>query len=125
MDGVFVFVAFGVGSTARPPDNRSTRGAPPPPPRRQICGCLSRRFIRGVRFHAACIKRCPRGGPACETLQFAVTPATGRNLWTGAGTDESLNTWNGPIIEGEDGTHHLFVPVCKDLDTPFARNPHL
>jgi len=54
-----------------------------------------------------------RGGAACETLQFAVTPASGKNLWTGAGTSPNLNTWNGPIIQGADGTHHLFVPVYQ------------
>ena len=33
---------------------------------------------------------------ACETMQYAVTPASSKNLWTGKGTDENLNTWNGP-----------------------------
>lgn len=65
---------------------------------------------RAVCAPPACVHR---GGPACETLQFAVTPASGKNLWAGAFTDESLNTWNGPIIRGADGTYHLFDPVYE------------
>ena len=67
--------------------------------------------LNGACTGGACVCESPWSGAACETLQYAVTPATGKNLWTGAGTSENLNTWNGPIIQGEDGTYHLFNPV--------------
>jgi hypothetical protein len=57
-----------------------------------------------------------RGLPRCHTLQYAITPASGKNLWAGAGTSENRNTWNGPIIHGADGKNHLFDPVsCAAL----------
>ena len=37
-----------------------------------------------------------------------MTPASGKNLWTG---DENLNTWNGPIVRAPDGLYHLYDPV--------------
>jgi len=57
-----------------------------------------------------CTCDAPWGGDACEKLVYAVTPASGKNLWTGS---DQLNTWNGPIITGPDGTYHLFDPVYE------------
>ena len=69
--------------------------------------------LNGACQGGVCVCESPWGGPACETLQYSVSPASGKNLWTGAGTNENLNTWNGPIIRGEDDTYHLFVPVYE------------
>jgi hypothetical protein len=69
--------------------------------------------LNGVCQAGACVCDSPWVGAACETLQYAVTPAAAKNLWTGAGTDANLNTWNGPIVQGADGTFHLFDPVYE------------
>jgi hypothetical protein len=69
--------------------------------------------LNGVCTGGKCACESPWGGAACETLQYAVTPASGKNLWRGAGTSENLNTWNGPIIQGSDGKYHLFDPVYE------------
>ena len=57
-----------------------------------------------------------RGGRGDASVRRNPVMSSGKNLWTGAGTSPcqspNLNTWNGPIIQGVDGTHHLFVPVC-------------
>eukprot|EP01052_Picozoa_sp_SAG31_P056738 SAG31_NODE_16409_length_710_cov_1.042553_1_plen_184_part_00 len=59
----------------------------------------------------ACTCDPPWTGPQCATMQYAITPASAKNLWVGAGTNASLNTWNGPIVQGADGRFHLFDPV--------------
>ena len=64
--------------------------------------------LNGACSGGACACDAPWGGAACESLIYAVTPASGKNLWTG---DANLNTWNGPIVTGADGTYHLFDPV--------------
>ena len=48
--------------------------------------------LNGVCSAGACTCDSPWVGVACETLQYAVTPASGKNLFTG---DPNLNTWNG------------------------------
>lgn len=57
--------------------------------------------VLAVGLKNVSISRCE---PCCESLQYAVTPASGKNLWTG---NASLNTWNGPILQGPDGVFHL------------------
>ena len=64
--------------------------------------------LNGVCTAGACICDSPWSGAACETLLYAVTPASGKNLWTG---DSNLNTWNGPIVRASDNTYHLYDPV--------------
>ena len=66
--------------------------------------------LNGICSNGACICDSPWFGPACEMLKYAVTPASGKNLWTG---NNSLNTWNGPIFRGPDGLYHLWVPVYE------------
>lgn len=66
--------------------------------------------LNGVCLSSKCVCDSPWTGAACQTSQYAVTPASGKNLWTG---DSRLNTWNGPIINGADGTFHLFDPVYQ------------
>jgi hypothetical protein len=53
----------------------------------------------------------PWGGAACSTLQYKVTPAGAKNVWTG---DENLNTWSGPILhDAAAGKYHLIDPVYE------------
>ena len=66
--------------------------------------------LNGVCGAGVCACDAPWGGAACEKLVYAVTPASGKNLWTGS---DQLNTWNGPIVTGPDGTYHLFDPVYE------------
>ena len=66
--------------------------------------------LNGVCTSNSCVCDSPWVGPACGTLQYAVTPASGKNLWTGS---ENLNTWNGPILQGGDGLYHLYDPVYE------------
>ena len=43
-----------------------------------------------------------------------MTPAADKNLWQGTGTNESLNTWNGPILhDAATDTYHLYDPVYE------------
>ena len=58
--------------------------------------------LNGLCSAGACVCDSPWIGDACQTLQYAVTPASGKNLWTGV---SDLNTWNGPIVTGADGIH--------------------
>lgn len=58
-----------------------------------------------------CVCDSPWSGSQCETLFYAVTPASGKNLWTG---NLSLNTWNGPIVQDEAGLYHLYDPVYEN-----------
>jgi hypothetical protein len=56
----------------------------------------------------------PWAGSQCEQLVYAVTPAACKNLWTGPATNESLNTWNGPILhDAATDTYHLYDPVYE------------
>jgi hypothetical protein len=64
--------------------------------------------LNGVCDAGVCTCDSPWSGTACETLLFAVTPASGKDLWTG---NTSLNTWNGPIVHSPDGMYHLYDPV--------------
>jgi hypothetical protein len=66
--------------------------------------------LNGACTAGACVCEAPWGGANCETLQYAVTPAGAKNLWTG---DPNLNTWNGPIVTAADGMYHLFDPVYQ------------
>ena len=68
-----------------------------------------------------CACDAPWQGAACEQLAFAPTsPTSGKNLYN-AGSSEN-NTWNGPIITGEDGLLYAYVPLYKrgSLGGPFA-----
>eukprot|EP01048_Picozoa_sp_COSAG05_P010060 COSAG05_NODE_866_length_6876_cov_11.223255_3_plen_233_part_00 len=69
--------------------------------------------LNGACMGGKCVCKSPWVGAACQTLQYAVTPASAKNLWTGVGTSENLNTWNGPIVQGADGKYHLFDPVYE------------
>lgn len=66
--------------------------------------------LNGVCNAGVCNCDSPWSGSACETLLYAVTPASGKNLWTG---NLSLNTWNGPIIRDPTGLYHLYDPVYE------------
>jgi hypothetical protein len=67
--------------------------------------------LNGVCSATSSICTCdvPWIGANCTTLDYAVTPASGKNLWSG---DQQLNTWNGPILF-TDGQYHLYDPVYK------------
>ena len=69
--------------------------------------------LNGQCTAGACVCDPPWGGDSCQTLIYATTPASGQNLWSGPFTDPNLNTWNGPIVTGADGTYHLFDPVYE------------
>ncbi len=69
--------------------------------------------LNGECQGSTCVCYSPWGGEFCQTLQYAETHASAKNLWTGSGTNESLNTWNGPIMRGVDGVFHLFDPVYE------------
>ena len=66
--------------------------------------------LNGVCTAGSCACDSPWVGENCTTLQYRVTPASAKNLWTG---DAQLNTWNGPILRGSDGRSHLIVPVYE------------
>ena len=66
--------------------------------------------LNGVCSAGSCTCDTPWGGAACETLIYATTPASGKNIWMGAGTNETLNSWNGPIIHAADG-YHAYIPI--------------
>lgn len=60
---------------------------------------------------AACVCDKPWTGPTCGTLGYAVTPSSGKNVYTVNGPS---NTWNGPIVGPEaDGLYHIYVPLYK------------
>lgn len=44
----------------------------------------------------------------CGVLQYAVTPSTAKSLYP---ISVPNNTWNGPIVQDENGTFHLFDPI--------------
>ena len=52
--------------------------------------------LNGLCTGGECVCDSPWSGSECETLLYAVTPASGKDLWTG---NASLNTWNGPIVK--------------------------
>jgi len=67
--------------------------------------------LNGACTSGACVCAGPWGGAACTTLTYAAaTPASGKNLFTANAT---ANSWNGPIIQGADGTYHLFDPIYE------------
>ena len=66
--------------------------------------------LNGLCTAGLCVCDSPWTGAACETLQYAVTPASAKNLWTG---NASLNTWSGPIIRDPQGLFHFYVPVYE------------
>jgi hypothetical protein len=76
----------------------------------QACTSNFNCSLNGVCKAGACACDSPWVGPACSTLQYKVTPASAKNVWTG---DENLNTWNGPILHGSDGLYHLIDPVYQ------------
>lgn len=54
----------------------------------------------------------PWHGNSCETISFATTPASGKNVYTVPSPPS--NTWNGPIVGPEsDGLYHIYVPLYK------------
>jgi hypothetical protein len=56
----------------------------------------------------------PWAGSQCEQLVYAVTPAACKNLWVGPSTNDTLNTWNGPILhDAATNTYHLYDPVYE------------
>lgn len=54
----------------------------------------------------------PWYGPVCESLAFAMTPASGKSLFDSGASHN--NTWGGPIISAPDGTFHLFSPLYRN-----------
>ena len=66
--------------------------------------------LNGLCVAGACACDAPWVGASCETLQFAVSPASAKNLWTG---NASLNTWSGPILRDPAGIFHFYVPVYE------------
>jgi hypothetical protein len=66
--------------------------------------------LNGVCSAGVCTCDTPWVGQACDTMRYAVTPASGKNLWTG---DSNFNTWNGPIVRDSEGLYHLYDPVYK------------
>ena len=69
--------------------------------------------LNGVCTAGACACDSPWGGSQCETLIYAVTPAGAKNIWQGAQTNETLNSWNGPIIRDGNCVYHAYVPVYE------------
>ena len=56
----------------------------------------------------------PWSGQSCETLIYATTPASAKNIWVGANTNDTLNSWNGPIVHNSaDNTYHAYVPIYE------------
>jgi hypothetical protein len=51
-----------------------------------------------------------RSGPRCGVMQYAVTPAAGKNLYN---TSDPRNTWNGPIVKDSNGKLHFYNPLYK------------
>ena len=78
--------------------------------RAQECASDFECSLNGVCVSGACVCDAPWVGAACETLQFSVSPASGKNLWTG---NASLNTWSGPIFRDPAGVFHFYVPVYE------------
>jgi hypothetical protein len=67
--------------------------------------------LNGACNAGACACSPPWSGATCATLTYATTtPASGQNLFTANAT---ANSWNGPIIQGADGTFHLFDPIYE------------
>ncbi len=67
--------------------------------------------LNGACNAGACACSPPWSGANCATLTYATsTPASGQNLFTANAT---ANSWNGPIIQGADGTFHLFDPIYE------------
>jgi hypothetical protein len=71
--------------------------------------------LNGVCSSGSCACDSPWGGQQCDSLQYATTPASAKNIWSGAGTNETFNSWNGPIIHAPDGTYHAYIPVYEHL----------
>ena len=69
--------------------------------------------LNGVCTSGVCACDSPWGGMQCETLIYATTPASGKNIWAGPNTNATLNSWNGPILTAADGTFHAYVPVYE------------
>ena len=103
MNGIFVSILFAV--IALPFSARAQGNA--------SCNDAFDCSLNGECKGGTCACYSPWGGFFCQTLQYAETPASAKNLWTGSGTNESLNTWNGPIMQGVDGVFHLFDPVYE------------
>ena len=64
-----------------------------------------------------CVCDKPWKGASCESLAYAKTPVSGKDLYpfnnTGAAIvpSTSLNTWNGPIVGPVDGEYHFYNPI--------------
>ena len=71
---------------------------------------LGRPLISYQDYHKCCCSDTPRrpwSGRACGKLQFAVTPASAKDIC------DKHNTWGGPIAGPEDGRYHAFIPLYK------------
>jgi hypothetical protein len=70
--------------------------------------------LNGVCSTGQCVCDSPWGGQSCETLIYATTPASAKNIWVGANTNASLNSWNGPIVlDPKTMTYHAYVPIYE------------
>ncbi len=49
-----------------------------------------------------------RSGPRCGVMQYAVTPAAGKDLYD---ISDPRNTWNGPIVRDSEGKFHMYNPL--------------
>lgn len=67
--------------------------------------------LNGLCVASACVCDAPWAGPACTSLPFKQTPASGKNLYN---SSDPRNTWNGPIVAAPDGTFHIFVPLYAE-----------
>jgi hypothetical protein len=66
--------------------------------------------LNGVCQGSSCVCDSPWVGDNCATLGYKVSPASGKDIW---GRDPNLNSWNGPILQAEDGLYHFIVPVYE------------
>ena len=69
-------------------------------------------MLNGFCSGGECICVNPWYGPQCESLAYAMTPASGKVLFDSGASHN--NTWGGPIMTAPDGTFHLFSPLYKN-----------
>lgn len=68
--------------------------------------------LNGVCEGGSCSCANPWYGPFCESLAFAMTPASGKSLFDSGASRN--NTWGGPIMTAPDGRFHLFSPLYRN-----------
>ena len=67
--------------------------------------------LNGLCTAGACVCDSPWGNDDCSSLQYKVTPASAKDIWTG---DSNLNTWSGPILhDAAAGKYHFISPVYE------------